>query len=134
THSATLTSLAGNIVRSLPVLKNHRMKRALGPKPCAKSFNWFSSFDLYSSLTATSEPSSENSSPLATAESDSTCSVGELPIETEEPVLAVSPRASVTCLASSTGVAASQRVAALSQLTVRIRVPSGLNPAHGTVS
>ncbi len=59
THSATLTSLAGETVRSPPVLKNHRMKRGLGPKPCAKSFNPFVSFDLLSSLTATSEPSFE---------------------------------------------------------------------------
>ena len=127
THSAILTSLAGKIVRSLPVLKNHRMKRALGPGSCAKSFNCFVSFDLCSSLTATSEPSSENSSPLAISESDSTCSAGELAIETEEPILAVSPRDSFSCRASSTGVAASQSLAVLSQLAVRIRAPSGLN-------
>ena len=92
THSAIFTSLAGKIVRSLPVLKNHRMKRAPGPGPCAKSFNCFVNFDLCSSLTATSEPSSENSSPLAIAESDSTCCAGELAIETEAPIFDFSPR------------------------------------------
>jgi hypothetical protein len=83
---------------------------------------------------AAREPSSENSSPLAIAESDSTCCVGELAIETEAPISALSLPASFTCRASSTGVAASQRVAFLSQLTVRIRVLFGLNPAHRTVS
>ena len=129
THSPIFTSLAGKIVRSLPVLKNHRMKRALGPTPCAKSFNCFASFDLCSSSTANSEPSSENSSPHAIAESDSTCCVGELTNEAEEPVLVVSACACFTYRASSTGVAASQSFAVLSQLAVRIRAPSGLNPA-----
>src|SRR5262249_55498216 len=80
------------------------------------------------------EPSSEKWSPLAISESDSTCCAGELAIETEEPILAVSPSASFTCRASSTGVAASQSSAVLSQLTLRIRGPSGLDPAQGTVS
>src|SRR5215467_641833 len=43
--------------------------------------------------------------------SDSTCCVGELAIETGEPIFAVAPRASVTCLVSSMGVAASQSLA-----------------------
>ena len=93
THSAIFTSLAGKIVRSLPVLKNHRMKRAPRPGPCARSFNCFANFDLCSSLTATSEPSSENSSPLATAESDSTCCAGELAIEAR----VFDPAASFNC-------------------------------------
>ena len=95
THSAIFTSLAGKIVRSLPVLKNHRMKRAPRPGPCARSFNCFANFDLCSSLTATSEPSSENSSPLAIAESDSTCCAGELAIEAR--VFDFSPAASFNC-------------------------------------
>jgi hypothetical protein len=94
-HSAIFTSLAGKIVRSLPVLKNHRMKRAPRPGPCARSFNCFANFDLCSSLTATSEPSSENSSPLAIAESDSTCCAGELAIEAR--VFDFSPAASFNC-------------------------------------
>ncbi len=134
THSATLTSLAGKIVRSPPVLKNHRMKRELGRTSCAKSFNCFVSCDLRSSLTATSEPSSENWSPLAISESESTCSALEPAIETDEPVLAVLLPDSFTSRASSTGVAASQSFALLSQLAVRIRAPSGLNAPHRTVS
>jgi len=90
------------------------MKRALGPRPCAKSFNCFANSDPCSSLTATRELSSENSSPLAITESDSTCSVGEPAIETEEPIVAVSPRAAFTWRANSTGVAASQSLAVLS--------------------
>ena len=54
--------------------------------------------------------------------------------QTEAPIFDFSPPASFTCRASSAGVAASQRLAVLSRLTVRIRVPSGLNPAQGTVS
>ena len=43
------------------------------------------SFDLLSSLTATSEPSSENLSPLPISESDSTCNAVEPAIEADEP-------------------------------------------------
>jgi hypothetical protein len=77
--------LTGKIVRSPPVLKNQRMKSELGRRSWAKSFNCCVSFDLLSSLTATSEPSSENLSPLPISESDSTCNAVEPAIEADEP-------------------------------------------------
>src|SRR4029077_8039609 len=133
THSATLTLLAGKTVRSPPVLINHRMKRAFESRPCIDSFNCFVSCDLRSSLTATSEPSFKNWSPLAISESDSTCDAADPAIETDEFVLAVLSPDFFTCRAKSVGVFASQSLAVLSQLAVRIHAPSGLNTADRTV-
>ena len=65
THSIILMSLAGKIVRSLPLFKNHRMKARVGRETLRQVLNCFVSFDLRSSSTATSEPSFENWSPLA---------------------------------------------------------------------
>src|SRR5215471_13176830 len=77
THSAALVSLAGKIVRSLPLLKSHRRRRASGRGLSAEAFSRLASSDLLALSTGTSEPSSENSSPPATAESDSTASGAE---------------------------------------------------------
>src|SRR5258708_39147078 len=67
-------------------------------------------------------------------DSDSTCRSGESAMEREEPILGLPPPDSFTCRARSAGVVASQSLAVLSQLTVRIRAPSGLNAAHLTAS
>ncbi len=73
------------------------MKRALELRPWAESFSCFVSSDLRPSLIATSEPSAETWSPPAISESNSTCSAGELAIETGDAILALSPPDSFNC-------------------------------------
>src|ERR1700730_7913777 len=116
------------MVRAFPGLKNHLMKRAFGRSSCAKPFNCLVIIDLRCSSTVTSEPSSENLSPLATIESDSTCDA-----EPDDFIAPASPPDSRTSRARITGVAASQSLAVLSQLAVRIRAPSRLKANHRTV-
>src|ERR1700730_9069792 len=114
------------MVRAFPGLKNHLMKRAFGRSSCAKPFNCLVIIDLRCSSTVTSEPSSDNLSPLTTIHTDSPCEAAE----PDESIAAASPTDFFTSRARIIGVATSQRLTVLSQLAVRTRAPSRLKANH----